>query len=294
MKQAFLITAYKDYESLLDLVNLFTKTGLCFVHVDKKSKTITDENIKTLNQIEGCEVVREYDIKWGGFAHIRAIVRLMMMALSHEEVSYMHLLTGEDYPLVSVEELDRLFLGEKKDKIYFSYMTPEMLPETVTKRYQYINYFQDKNVKNKVLWLIQDLTVQLQRMLGRKRDHIGEFKDNQIYKGLVYISQPADIARYVVNYISKHRSFWEDLKRCQVPEEFFFQTILMNSEFKERVIDQELRYMDWSKGDGASPCYLEDADFDQVMKAKKEGCLFARKFHPSISKELRNKIKENW
>lgn len=293
MKQAYLITAYKDYASLEELVRILTKTGLCFVHIDKKSKTITDENIRQLNQLEGCEAIREFDIKWGGFAHVRAIVKLMMMALSHDDVSYMHLLTGEDYPLVDTEVLDEMFLDTHKGDIFMCYITPENLPETVTKRYRYVNYFQDQNVKNKVLWLLQDMTVQLQKKLGKERNSIGEFQEDQIYKGLVYISQPAEAAKYVVTYIAQHKEFWDDLKKCQVPEEFFFQTLFMNSEkWKSHVINQELRYMDWSKGDGASPCYLESEDYDKVMQAKQEGCLFARKFHPEISKKLKCQIKE--
>lgn len=291
MKQAYLITAYKDYESLKNLVLLLTQTGLCFVHVDKKSKTITDDNIAALNRMEGCEAIREFDIKWGGFAHVRAVVKLMLMALSHEEISYLHLLTGEDFPLVPVGQLDEMFLGEMCDTIFMSYLTPDSLPETVTKRYQYRNFFQDRNVKNKLLWMLQDFTVQMQKILGLKRNGIGEFTDEQIYKGLVYISQPAEAARYVIDFISKHKSFWEALKSCQVPEEFFFQTIFMNSkEWKDRVINKELRYMDWSRGDGASPCYLTEADYEALMQAKENGCLFARKFHPQLSKSLRERI----
>ena len=295
MKQAYLITAYKDYGSLKELAELFTKKGLCLIHVDAKSKTITDENIAQLNEMPGCRAVRVFDIKWGGFAHVQAILTLLCMALEDPEVSYLHLLTGEDYPLVSPDRLDEIFLGEHNDDIYMDYMSPEELPETVTKRFRYYNFFQDRNVKNKLLWLVQDFTVKLQKLVGVDRKGIGEFAASQIYKGLVYISLPKEAARYVVSYVSSHGEFRDDLKKCQVPEEFFFQTILMNDEkWRGHVVKQELRYMDWSKGDGASPCYLDMGDYDKVMQARAEGCLFARKFHPQTSLALRGKIREQW
>ncbi len=295
MKQAYLITAYKDYESLKELAELFTRKGLCLIHVDTKSKTITDENIAQLNEMPGCRAVREYDIKWGGFAHVRAILKLLCMALEDQEVSYLHLLTGEDYPLVSPDRLDELFLGERRDAVYMDYMCPGELPETVTKRFRYYNFFQDRNVKNKLLWLIQDFTVKLQKLIGIDRKGIGAFDASRIYKGLVYISLPREAAGYVVSYVSSHRDFWDDLKKCQVPEEFFFQTILMNNEkWRGHVVKQELRYMDWSKGDGASPCYLDMEDYDKIMEARDRGCLFARKFHPQTSLSLRKRIFENW
>lgn len=285
MKQAYLITAYKDAASLFELVKLFSKSGYVYVHIDRKSKTITDEDIAQINSIPGCTAIRKYDIKWGGFNHVRAILELVMMAVANREVTYMHLLTGEDYPLVPVAQLDAMFLEEKQ--IYMTYIEPENLPDTVTVRYRYYNWFQDKNVKNKVLWTLQHLTVLTQKTFGVFREGIGEF--HRIYKGLVYISMPKAAAAYVVEYVARHEEFWEDLYKCQVPEEFFFQTLFMNhTEWSERVTNRELRYMDWSRGDGASPSYLTEEDYDKI---KASGCLFARKFHPQVSAGLRERIR---
>lgn len=284
MKQAYLITAYKDAKSLHELAKYFSQTGYVYVHIDKKSRTITDEDIENLNRIPGCAAIRKYDIKWGGFNHVRAILELVMMAVANHDVAYMHMLTGEDFPLVPAEKLDEMFLEESH--IYMSYIRPEDLPETVTVRYRYYNWFQDKNVKNKALWTLQHLTVLLQKKFGVFREGIGEFC--RIYKGLVYISMPKEAASYVVEYVARHEEFWEDLYKCQVPEEFFFQTLFMNSlKWSDRVINRELRYMDWSRGDGASPAYLTEADYERI---KTSGCLFARKFHPETSAQLREKL----
>lgn len=286
MKLAYLITAYKDAGSLFELAEMFAKNAYVYIHVDQKSRTITDEDIEKLNHISGCTAIRKYDIKWGGFNHVRAILELVMMAVSNPEVSYMHMLTGEDYPLVSPQELDEKFLAS--DRIYMTYVEPEDLPETVTVRYRYYNWFQDRNVKNKVLWMIQHMTTKLQKACGVFREGIGEFQ--RIYKGLVYISMPKEAAAYVVEYVSRHEEFWGDLYKCQVPEEFFFQTLFMNhSEWSQHVENRELRYMDWSKGDGSSPAYLTAEDYDAV---KASDCLFARKFHPEISLRLRERLRK--
>ncbi len=286
MKQAFLITAYKDAASLQELAQLFTQIGYVYIHIDKKSRTITDADIEKLNELPCCTAIRKYDIKWGGFNHVKAIMELLMMAVSNEDVSFIHMLTGEDYPIVSLKELDAQFLED--EHIYMSYIAPEQLPETVTVRYRYYNWFQDRNVKNKVLWSLQNLTVQLQKKAGVFRERIGEF--DRIYKGLVYISLPKKAAAYVVEYVARHEDFWNDLYKCQVPEEFLFQTLFMNHpKWSALVINRELRYMDWSRGDGASPCYLTVEDFDAVISS---GCVFARKFHPETSKQLRQKLRE--
>ena len=161
MKQAYLITAYKNFDELYELAEILSKTAYVFIHVDEKSREITDADVEKLNRLPGCEAIREYRIVWGGFAHVQAIVKLMAMALSKEDVSYMHLLTGEDFPLLTPEQLDEKFLTS--DQIFMDYLTPEQLPETVTKRYQYYNWFTDQNVKNKVLWQLQNMTVKVQK-----------------------------------------------------------------------------------------------------------------------------------
>ena len=287
MKQAYLITAYKNFDELYELAEILSKTAYVFIHVDEKSREITDADVEKLNQLPGCEAIREYRIVWGGFAHVQAIVKLIAMALSKEEVSYMHLLTGEDFPLLTPEQLDEKFLTS--DQIYMDYLTPEQLPETVTKRYQYYNWFTDQNVKNKVLWQLQNMTVKVQKKAGICRKGIGSF--TKIYKGLVYVSMPREAAAYVVSFVAKHGEFWDDLAVCQVPEEFFFQTIFMNDKnWREHVVNKQLRYMDWTKGDGSSPAYLTLEDYDKV---KASGCAFARKFHPKQSEILRDRLRED-
>lgn len=287
MKQAYLITAYKNFDELYELAEILSKTAYVFIHVDEKSREITDADVEKLNRLPSCEAIREYRIVWGGFAHVQAIVKLMAMALSKEDVSYMHLLTGEDFPLLTPEQLDEKFLTS--DQIFMDYLTPEQLPETVTKRYQYYNWFTDQNVKNKVLWQLQNMTVKVQKKAGICRKGIGPF--TKIYKGLVYVSMPREAAAYVVSFVAKHGEFWDDLAVCQVPEEFFFQTIFMNDKnWREHVVNKQLRYMDWTKGDGSSPAYLTLEDYDKV---KASGCAFARKFHPKQSEILRDRLRED-
>lgn len=287
MKQAYLITAYKNFDELYELAEILSKTAYVFIHVDEKSREITDADVEKLNRLPGCEAIREYRIVWGGFAHVQAIVKLIAMALSKEDVSYMHLLTGEDFPLLTPEQLDEKFLTS--DQIFMDYLTPEQLPETVTKRYQYYNWFTDQNVKNKVLWQLQNMTVKVQKKAGICRKGIGPF--TKIYKGLVYVSMPREAAAYVVSFVAKHGEFWDDLAVCQVPEEFFFQTIFMNDKnWREHVVNRQLRYMDWTKGDGSSPAYLTLEDYNKI---KASGCAFARKFHPKQSEILRDRLRED-
>ena len=63
-----------------------------------------------------------------------------------------------------------------------------------------------------------------------------------------------------------------------VPDESFFQTLLMNSPLAETLVNDDLRYIDWSEGE-ASPRVLTSFDLERMLRSS---ALFARKFDPRV------------
>lgn len=292
-KQAYLLTAYKDFDAVYELASFLCKGDSVYIHVDKKSTQIDDAKIEKLNRLSGCQAYKQYSVAWGGYNHVKALLSLMERAASDKDVSYIHMLTGEDYPLRHPDTIREQFAAEKH--IYLDYIPEEDFNEAVRKRCYYYNFFPDKNVKNRALWIIQDISVSLQRLAGIRRKQLGAF--SRLYKGLVYFSLPSEAARDILSYIKQHPEYEKDLYRCQVPEEFFFHTLLLNEEFcdgrwKDKIIKRELRYMNWASGNGASPVYLRNEDFDALASS---GCIFARKFHGREAAELKERIRnELW
>lgn len=283
MKQAFLITAYKDFPSLYELASYLSENNRVFIHVDAKSRDIKEKEIEKLNHLPNCMAISVFNIAWGSINHVYAFLELLSWALEEKDVSYIHCITGEDYPVISTEEMEERFLANQH--IYMDYFLPEELSQAVKIRYQYYNLFQNKNVKNPFLWQLQNLTIKLQKLLFIKRKGIGEF--GKVYKGLVYVSMPRKAGEYVIHYCKEHPRYLKDLAFCQVPEEFFFQTLFMNSEFQSKVVKGNLRYMNWEKGDGSSPAYLDMDDYDRILEGD---YVFARKFHSKESRSLKEAI----
>lgn len=287
-KQGYLITAYKDFAAVYELALLLSQEDKVFIHVDAKSREIGSRELERLNEIPGCTAVSKYAIVWGGYTHVQAFLHLMEMALAAKDVSYLHFLTGEDFPLKSPAQIHDRFIEEKH--LYLSYIEEKDFNEAVKKRYRYYNLFQNRNVKNPFLWQLQNLTAGLQKMCGVRREGLGEFTD--IYKGLVYISMPKEAAADILSYIKTHPEYEKDLYHCQIPEEFFFHTLLLNKRFcngkwKRLAVDRELRYMDWKRGDGGSPVYLSDRDYEAIAGGD---YYFARKFHGKESQQLKKRI----
>ncbi len=58
------------------------------------------------------------------------------------------------------------------------------------------------------------------------------------------------------------------------PDELIFQTLLYNSSFKNDIVGNNLRYIDWSEGN-KNPKMLNKEDFNSIIQS---GKFFARKF----------------
>ena len=98
---------------------------------------------------------------------------------------------------------------------------------------------------------------------------------------------PKDALQYVLDYYQSNKSLKKDLKHCIIPEEFLFQTILMNSKFKKNVVNGNRRYTDWSNRNGSKPAYLDISDYKKIIDTND---IWIRKVDSKISKELLNRI----
>src|SRR5690606_19565842 len=101
MKQAILITAYKDIQQLKELVCFFdAKYFNVYIHLDRKSHfKLEDFRFLEAQAPQVKLVANKYQVNWGGFNHLKAYLYLCREALKEEENFYFHLITGQDYPV---------------------------------------------------------------------------------------------------------------------------------------------------------------------------------------------------
>jgi hypothetical protein len=64
-----------------------------------------------------------------------------------------------------------------------------------------------------------------------------------------------------------------------VSDEHFFHTILLNSPLRDRIVNDDLRYVDWSGHGGERPAILRSSDVGAIRAS---GQLFARKFDVTV------------
>ena len=65
-------------------------------------------------------------------------------------------------------------------------------------------------------------------------------------------------------------------------DEFFYATILMNSPYKDSIVNDNLRLITWEDG-SANPVILRQKDMELIQKSDK---LFARKFDTHVDAKI--------
>ena len=266
MKQAILITAYKEIDALIDLINQLGSDFNFYIHIDKKSKM----DFSILYNIKNVFVSNTYKVNWGGVNHLKAILLLSQESLNNVDNSFFHLITGEDFPTKSIDS----FLSLDRSRNYLEYFEMPANRWIGNGGMDRINYFQlydvfDAKKEKQNSYINKILTKQ--KKLNFKRSYSDKFP-KKLYGGSTYWSLNRDALNYVVNYPNKE--LLNRFKFTFCAEEIYFQTILLNSSFANTIVYNNLRYIDWSSGRGGYPAFLDESDFDGIISSDK---YFARK-----------------
>lgn len=287
MKHAFLITAYKDFEQLIDLVKVLDRLYACgiYIHIDKKSKKQAEFILPILNEISSVRFIGAgYKVNWGGFNNLRA--QLLLLKKAHGDLlgyDYYHLITAQDFPLCGDLEFDKR-LGEFNNSFIYTEKFPvEGWKEggfTRVKYYHFLNVF---NLRNKTQLKLYNYSIKLQKFLGINRKYSICFTKNSPYWSLT-----DDAVSKVLQYIK--RGYLNLFRYTYIPEEVFFGTLFTIEGLPH--INHSLRFEDWDEDKNKTvPAFLYSTTHPEVLSETK--CLFARKFdfNSVLSKELIGEIK---
>lgn len=185
----------------------------------------------------------------------------------------------------SYTEFDKFFTNS--DAIYMTCTPVQNSPDEIKRRLENWIPFSNTDSRKRVVRCVNDLFYSCQKRMNLLRSKLGSFE--KVYKGMVWCSFPIKTGRYIIEYNESHGEFIRQLMHTLVPEEFFFQTIVMNSPFQVDVIFRNLRYTDWSGKNGSRPSFLDETDYAAIMQS---GDFFARKIDLQISNKLLNEIIE--
>ncbi len=282
MRQAILITAYRDIPMLKKLVDYFDDDFELFVHVDKRCQ----ESLISLKNREHLHLFRTFAVEWGDYKHLLAIVMLMREAYSHPDLEYFHLITGSDYPCKPLADF-KIFCEEHHNDNYLEHFPlphPDWGSEGGLNRIQYW-WLRPNSTRTKGSWLTRK-TVNLQRRLGIKRCF--KYFNGNLYGGGTYWSLSRKVVGVAVDYFNQHPDYLRRFRHTSIAEEICLPTLLVNSGIT--LINNYMRYIDWG-ADGANPQVLTEKDLNKIVTSD---ALFARKMESGVSDKLIEQISIQW
>lgn len=273
MRHCIIMTAYKDVEVINRFISLTPEDWGIYIHIDLKSKIDISDIDSRANVFS---LKRVY---WGGWEHLYVFWRLLNEARkSGINYDYFHLISGQDFYACPPSSFDAILGAEK-----MSYMGLFQIPNRYWNweggykifKYRTLSSYCDirktfPRAINKIYYLLQKYT-HMQKKLP----------PYPLYGSSVYCSLHCDFVKWMLNS-NLAKELLINLKNSLCGEEVFFQTVIMNSPFREKVrAEVTLRYVDWHSI--PSPKFLDASDFDKI---KESGSLFCRKLDSSLSKDL--------
>jgi len=278
MTFAYLILAHNNPSQLQRLVQkLSTNQTDIYIHIDVKANLADFMLIAALPNVYF--VTKREKVYWGAYSIVQATVNgFEQMLASGKPYDYITLLSGQDYPLKSNTAIIDFFKANPNKAFMEFYPIDNVWQEAKPRlaKYYLTNYPFTGSTKLEAL---------LNKLLPKR----------QPPKDLVFVgrSQWFSItlvqAKYIVNVLTTNHQLRRYFSFTWGSDEFVFQTLLYNSPFKEQMVNDNLRYIDWSQG-GASPKTLTMADASALLTTNK---LFARKFNEATDAEILNTIDAN-
>lgn len=279
MSFAYLILAHKNPSQLLKLVQaLDSKECVFIIHLDLKSAV--KPFIRLFEDFTPGKVFFCPDRKnvfWGDYSMIEATMSLIQFFVKMRiMVQYVHLISGQDYPLRSNDKILSYF--EKNNGKNF--MDFFLLPD---------QRWKDGGLERFKQYIFEDKNTIIQEQCGY--DTIKKVKAYlppgvELYGGSQWWSLHIDCIRFIEKEYKNENILFDFFKKTSIPDEMLFQTLILNSPYKSFVINDNLRYIKWENQEW-HPAILTQTCYDELVSTKK---LFARKFEPEEDSQIFNQL----
>lgn len=276
MRLAYILSAYKYPRQLVRLIErLSTASTWFFVHVDKRTDDgIYREMVSGARRCPNVHFVKRHWCDWGGFGHVAATLEgiraICKMGINFD---YAILLTGQDYPIKPNRQIEA-FLMDHKGRLFLEFFP---LP---TDQWHNRGVVGGMDRIEEWHWRVRGREI---RLPVKRQFPVGY----QPFGGSSYWCLPRECIEHIDALTRRDRRLVRFFRFVDVPDEMFFQTVLLNSPFAPRAVNDNLRYIDWKDPNAGSPGILDNGDFEKLAASPK---LFARKFDESVDAHVLDRI----
>ncbi|MDE5885503.1 MAG: beta-1,6-N-acetylglucosaminyltransferase [Oscillospiraceae bacterium] len=286
--QAICILAHKDFEQVIELGELLRPVFEIYIHFDTKMKLSEMQKSYLIdNNIHFLQIV---NVNWGAWGVGEAAYLLMKEALKKPSISYIHIISGQDYPVKPINQIYQFY--ENSNMIYMKSVRADGIKKSGEPIINWQKYYFDYDKINRrtTYGKIYHRLSMLRQTIMR----VDKFKklsyNGNIFHGANWMDLPRDAAEYLLKTFDESVVYQKIFKTGFCSDEFWAQTILSNSEMNDRIVQNHHRYIKWEAQHNSYPAILDENDFDYFANKEYQ---FIRKVDSTISKKLKKLIQEN-
>ncbi|WP_068815542.1 beta-1,6-N-acetylglucosaminyltransferase [Phormidesmis priestleyi] len=293
----FLIASHTNPGQVLRLVKAL-KSGSpecqIVIHHDRSKSTLDSAAFALLKGVHIFE--NPIVATWGEFSVVELELRCIDWILKNSiPFDWLILLSGQDYPIQPIQKMEQFLSTTEHDGFieHFPAFKPsEMLrdwhKDIGTERYCYRYYRLPSFLK----WLVYKLyrVVDWQRLIRVRAGRFGAklavrrrftpFTDDfECYAGSQWHTLSYQCVDYIHKFVQNNSDFVNHYRTTMIPDESFFQTILLNNH-SFNICPDNLRYVSWQP---PYPAIMQTSDFEPLIHS---GKFFARKFDEAVDDRI--------
>src|SRR5215831_11970319 len=296
LRVAYIILAHNYPDHLVRLIERLSADGAeFFVHIDKKAPAELFRRVAAaFRHAPYVHFVPRRRVTWGRFSIVQAALASIDEVFRRRfPCDFAIHLSGQDYPIQSNAQIFD-YLAKHKEQSFLEY---EQLPS----RRRWLN--ENGGLDRVEYWHFRwgGLALELPRpftahtMHGRVAAQAWAGlcrllpRKRTLPNGLVPFGGGAfwcltgSCLQYVHDFSHRHRDVTRFFHYVNTAAEVFFQTVVMNSPYRDTIVNDDLHYIRWPPLPAPHPETLREGDFERIIAS---GKLFARKFHPVQSARL--------
>jgi len=271
MKIAHLILCHKNPEQVRRLIVRLTDIHFDFyIHVDKKTDITPFLPLQVLPNV--FFIKNRVSAHWGGYSIVQATINSYQEILSAgQPYTYVNLLSGQDYPLTNAGEIYKYYL-DRPGKAFmiiepFTHQWQEAFKKITKYHFVQLN-FRGRHTLERIANALMP-----NRMFPPTFVPVGRAQ---------WMTLSPECVAYILDFLKKNPSIKKTFRYMWAPDEMVFQSVLYNSHFREIIVNDNQRYVDWSELQ-PSPKILTMTDAETLTTSDK---LFARKFDPDVDNKI--------
>lgn len=263
MKEVFLIHAHKDVDQLNALVEqLHDDDFLIYVHLDSKWD-IDPARVHPAARL----VAPRLEVRWAHYTQVAATLNsLRQIVREVPEFDKVIFLSAQDFPLLPnarlKQELAALADRELLDVV------PLREGEggwPANFRYQYFY----SEAGGRFARCACSAANKLLRLAGATRKLPGGMEP---WGGSSWWALSRGCIAELLARLEREPRLARFFRTVQCPDEIFFQTLIMNSPRRERVLGRNFRHIQWPEQGAPNPKVLDEHDFDRIAAARAHFC----------------------